>query len=108
MAREDVTRKLTAAGWGLFFIWVAIALLAELGAAVALLGIGIITLGCQMARRFFDLGLESFWVVVGCLLLLGGICHLLGVKLPIIPIVLILAGLAILASILKGKRPGQQ
>lgn len=107
MEKQEVGRKLTAAGWALFFIWVAAVLLAEFDAGVGLLGVGIITLGVQVARKCHELSLEGFWLAVGCLFLLGGICDLLAVKLPILPIVLILAGLVILASILKGKPPVQ-
>lgn len=108
MEKKDSARKLSAAGWALFCIWVAIAMLAKLETGIGLLGVGIITIAAQVARKCLGLRLEGFWVVVGGLFLLGGICDLLALELPIVPIVLILAGLVILASILKGDRPTQQ
>ena len=108
MAREDTARKLASAGWALFFIWIAIVLLAGLPAGIGLLGVGIITLAGQIARRCSGLPLEGFWAVVGCLFVLGSVGELMGVELPIVPIALILAGLVILVSVLKGKRPAAQ
>ena len=58
--RHHLAKKLDAAGWGLFFVWVGIALLADFHIGVGLLGIGIITLGGQAARKFLNLRLEWF------------------------------------------------
>ncbi len=44
-------KKLDAIGWGLFFIWKGAALIADVGWGVGLLGVGIITLGAQAARK---------------------------------------------------------
>jgi len=74
--KSELTRKLEAIGWGLFFIWMGIALLTDVGWGVGLLGVGIITLGCQAARRYYILKLEGFWVVVGLFFFLGGIWDL--------------------------------
>ncbi|MFC1694280.1 hypothetical protein ACFL1R_12320 [Candidatus Latescibacterota bacterium] len=42
--KAELARKLDAAGWGLFFIWIGIALLSNVGWGIGLLGMGIITL----------------------------------------------------------------
>jgi len=65
--RSEWARKLAAIGWGLFFIWVGVALFAHLGWGVGLLGVGIITLGVQATRKYFGLKLEGFWIAVGFL-----------------------------------------
>ena len=101
--RSDLIRKLDAAGWGLFSIWVGIALLTHAGWGKGLLGVGIITLGGQIARRYYNLKLECFWIVMGLLFVLGGIWELFGVELSPVPIVLIIAGLAVLVSIIRGR-----
>jgi hypothetical protein len=74
--RSELTRKLDAVGWGLFFIWMGIALLAHVGWGVGLLGVGIIILGGQAARRYYILKLEGFGVAVGLFFFLGGIWDL--------------------------------
>ena len=93
-----VNRRLDAAAWGLFFVWIGIALLANIGWGVTLLGVAVITLGAQLARRHFGLGVEGFWVGVGFLFLLGAAFELFGVEFRLVPIVLIVAGLALLYS----------
>ena len=93
-----VIRKLDAAVWGLFFLWVGVALLADVAWGLGLLGVGVITLGGQLGRKYFGLDVESFWVVVGLLFVLGGVWELFGVQFSLVPIVLIVAGVALLLS----------
>ena len=87
--RRAIDKKLEAIGWGVFFIWIGIVFLA---------GIGIITLGTQVARVAFGLRFEGFWLVVGSCFLLGGMWQLVQVQLPLLPILLILAGLALILA----------
>ena len=91
--------KLETIGWALFFIWVGIAFLLKLGFGIGLLGVGIITLGGQIARTYYKLKIEAFWVVIGILFLLGGFWELFEPRLPLVPVVLIVAGLVMLLSI---------
>ena len=101
--RNEVARKLGAVGWSLFFIWIGVALLMKVDVGIGLLGVGVITLGAQAARKYFNLKLEGFWVVVGLVFVIGGIWALFEPKLPLLPIVLIVAGLALLVSTFRGK-----
>lgn len=96
-----VAHKLDAAAWGLFFVWVGVALIANFGWGVGLLGVGVITLGGQLARKYFGLAIERFWVVAGLLLVLGGVWELLGLQFSLVPILLIVAGVALLVSALR-------
>ena len=100
---EVTAQKLDAVAWGLFFIWVGIAFLANLGWGIGLLGVGVLTLGMQAARKSMALALETFWVVVGLLFVLGGVWELLSVRVSLIPIICILAGVALLVSALSAK-----
>jgi hypothetical protein len=93
-----VAHKLDAIGWGLFFIWVGVALIADLGWGPGLLGVGAITVSVQLARRYFGLEVEGLWVGVGLLLVLGGLWELLGLQASLVPIVLIVAGTLLLLS----------
>jgi hypothetical protein len=102
--RSELTHKLQVVGWGLFFIWVGIAVLTKIEVGIGLLGVGIITLGMQAVRKYFNLKLEGFWVIVGLLFVIGGIWALFEPKVPLLPIVLIVAGLALIFSIFRGKR----
>ena len=102
--KSDLDKRLSTVGWALFFIWIGIAFLANFDFSVGLFGIGILTLGMQVARLFVGLKLEGFWVVVGILFVLGGLFGMLETKLPLVPILLILAGVVLLISIVRGKR----
>jgi hypothetical protein len=96
--------KLDAAGWGLFFIWVGAALLLDLSWGVGILGVAVIILLGQAARKYFGIALEGFWIVVGLLFLLGGFWELYKVEVNLVPILLIVAGAALLISIFRRRR----
>lgn len=98
-------RRLDAGGWGLFFIWVGIALATNVGWGVALVGVGLITLGVQAARRLLGLDLDRFSVTVGGLFVAGGIWKIVDVSVELFPLLCIVAGLALLVSALAGKLP---
>lgn len=95
--------RLSAIGWGLFFIWIGVVYLQDYGSAVGLLGVGIITLVMQAFRRIGGLAMEAFWVVIGLLFTLGGLWAIFEIDAPLVPIVLILAGLVLILSILRRK-----
>jgi hypothetical protein len=101
--QTHAAKMLEVAGWALFFIWIGISFLAKFHIGVGLVGIALITLGGQIARKFYGLKLEGFWVIVGLLFLLGGIWELFTPKIPLVPILLIVAGAVLLGSILLGK-----
>lgn len=101
--RHDLSEKLDASGWALFFIWVGIAFLADVGWGWGLLGVGVIILGEAGVRRYLDLNIEGFWIVCGTLFLLGGLWELLQVPWPLVPALLILCGLAVLWGAFTGK-----
>ena len=101
--RSDLDRKLDRAGWGLSFIWIGIAFLAEVGIGVGLLGVGVIILAAQLARKLLSVKVQGFWIVVGFLFVAGGLAELLGAELSWPPIVAIAAGLALIVSIFTGK-----
>jgi hypothetical protein len=61
-----------------------------------LLGVGILTLGMQGARRLFDVGVEGFWVVIGLGFVVAGFWELWNINVPLAPIILIAVGIALL------------
>lgn len=105
--RLVIAHKLDSVGWGLFFLWIGVALLAHVGWGIGLLGVGIITLGGQVARKCLSLRLEAFSVVVGLLFLLGGVWELFSVQISLVPVLCIVVGVVLLVSALVG-RPGDQ
>jgi len=94
----NLIRKLDAFGWGLFLVWLGIVLLAKAETSVALLGIGIIMLGVQLARVVLKLRLEGFWFVAGLLFIIGALWQLANTRIPLVPILLIAAGVALVLT----------
>lgn len=95
--------RLSALGWGLFFVWVGVVMLLDFGSAIGALGVGIITLGVQVVRKLFGLALEGFWVAVGVVFAAGGIWALYEINLPLVPVLLVVAGVILLISALRSK-----
>jgi hypothetical protein len=107
-SKRALAKNLDTAGWGLFFIWVGIAFLAPVSWGVGLLGVGIITLAGQLARKYVGLPIEGFWLFVGALFLLGGLSEVLGLRFgsgaisgALVPILCIVAGAMLLLSSLR-------
>ena len=98
---EDI---LDGVGWGLFFLWVGIALLFDVGWGIGLIGVGVITLAEQATRKYYKLGLEGFWIVFGLVLILGGVWELLQIQVDLVPILFIIAGIVVLISVMRGKK----
>lgn len=96
MKQHDRAGLFDAFGWALFFIWVGVAWLAGLSFGIGLLGVAIITLGMQAARKLFDVKVEGFWILVGLAFAIGAIWELLNIQLPLAPLALIAIGLALL------------
>jgi energy-coupling factor transporter transmembrane protein EcfT len=65
MDGRPTAHKLDAIGWGLFFMWIGIAALANLGWGMGLVGVGFLIIAGQLARMYMRLRFEAFWVVIG-------------------------------------------
>lgn len=57
--KKDVCRKIDAIGWGMFFIWIGIAVLADLGWGIGMIGVGLIILGGFAARTHLTASTSS-------------------------------------------------
>lgn len=92
--RVTTEKRLEVGTWGVFFVWMGVALLASLPWGAWLLGVGVIILAAQGARRATALRVEGFWIVAGALFAIGGISQLARIEIHIalIPILCILAG----------------
>ena len=100
---DNLTRRLHATAWGLFFVWIGVAVLANLGWSWTLVGLGLIMLGEQMARTRFDLKINGLWTACGAIFLIGGLWEVFRFDWPLAPLLLILVGLGILWNALLGK-----
>jgi len=104
--RKALRRKIDAIGWSLFFIWIGICMIGDFESSLTLLGIGLILLGGQAARKYYSLEVEMFWVIVGFLFLAGGLWDILGLNVPFGAAILILIGVLGLFKTLR--RQGDQ
>ena len=105
---STLEKKLDEWGWGLFFIWVAIAFLANVGWGVGLMGVGIITLGEQAARVLFGLKLDGFWTVLGLVFVVSGSWELMFEStFPLIPVGLFMIGVTFIWSAVRGSFAGR-
>lgn len=93
-------RRVDAFGWALSFIWLGVALLANVGWAWLLIGLGAITLGSQAALRAYHEKTSGFWIACGLVLLASGLWQLFGLTWPLMPILFILLGVGFLWSAL--------
>jgi hypothetical protein len=102
---STVEKKMDAVGWALFFIWTGVAFLTHISWGVGLLGVGVIVIGSQLARKYYHFGLQGFSVVIGGIFILAGIRELAGLEFGLLPILCVVAGLALLLSLVKfGKK----
>lgn len=99
-----VDRRIDAIGWGLFFLWVGIGLAAHVGWSVGLLGVAVITIGVQLWRKYLKLRMDAFWLILGGLFGIVGIACLLGLRVDVVPLLFIAAGLFLLVSTLRFRR----
>ena len=51
-SRKKLHQTLDALGWGLFFIWIGIAFLADVGWGIGCIGVGVIILGMLGIRIY--------------------------------------------------------
>ncbi len=102
LPRDTKDKQLDAGTWGVFFVWLGISFLAHVPWGVWLLGVGVIILGAQLARRILGVRLDGFWIVAGAIFVLGGISEIapFGISVAIIPVLCIIAGLGLLAKAL--------
>jgi hypothetical protein len=100
------TRTIDRLGWGVLLIWVGVAVLANVGWSISLFGVGLIVVGVQLARKYFELNVDWFRLVLGLCLTVGGVLRMLGIdwnqpplRTWLVPSLLIAAGVAVLATI---------
>lgn len=88
---------LDAVSWAALLIWFGSSWLAGLSFGYILVGAGIVMLLAETARYWSGIGVEGFWVLIGCGFFAAGYWDLWNVGIPLAPIVLIAAGIGLLA-----------
>lgn len=108
---KALNRNYEAIAWGALFIWWGVTeMLPSLPDGTGALGIGLILIGVNVARRLNDIPVRGFSITVGILALIWGILELFGAllslpfEIPIFAILLIVLGAIILAPPLSGKQ----
>lgn len=102
--KRALERKVDAGSWGLFFVWLGLGLLLDINDAIWLLGVAAIVLVTQALRNRLSLRVEGFWVVVGLCFLLGGVWELFSVSVELVPVLLVLGGVALLITAFRTNR----
>lgn len=97
---EGLGQRLDAMGWGLFLVMLGGLWLVpdEWGVPEGtwLIGTGVIVLGLILVRYLSGLQVSGFWLFLGALALGTGLASVLGLDLPVFPILLVIAGAGIL------------
>ncbi len=108
---QTMHRNFEAIAWGAIFIWWGITeLVVSLPEGIGLIGIGLILISVNVARRLSGVSISWFSTTLGILALVWGGLELLGVlinlpyELPVFAILLIVLGVLILAPELTGRR----
>ena len=99
---QGFERQLDGVSWGLFFVWIGVAILFNLGWSWGLLGVAAIVLGGAAVRRIKGLPTEGFWVAVGVVLLLCAVWEFFAISWPMLPVLIIAFGLVMLLRAFRG------
>lgn len=101
--KEGLTHKISIFGWGLFLVWLGLFQWIHFRMGFFLLGLGAIILAVQASRKYFALKQENFWIVAGIFCIVGGLWDLIETDLPLVPLLLIIAGFVLILSAIWGR-----
>ena len=105
--KRALNKRLESAAWGLFLVMLGLLWLVpeeQVPQDAWLLGAGVILLGLNAIRYLKGIRPNGFTVFLGVLGVLLGVGGLLGVDLPVWPILIILAGLSMVWGTLFRKK----
>ena len=106
--QEELGQRLDAIGWGLFLLMLGgLWLVPEewgMPEGAWLIGAGVIILGLIAVRYITGLQVSGFWLFLGALAFGTGLASVLGLDLPVFPILLVIAGAGILLKPLFDRR----
>ena len=96
---QIIGKRIDAIGWALFFIMIGgigLAPKESVPEGAWLIGVGLIMLGGNAARHLNGLKVVGFTIVLGLIALGIGLSIMLGLDLPVFPILLVIVGLSII------------
>jgi hypothetical protein len=97
LRRRDLNRRLETLSWGLFLIMLGgLALVRDVPEGTWLLGTGVIMLGLNAVRLLLGIRASWFTLLLGTFAVLAGLGSVLGVAIPVGPLMIILIGAAII------------
>jgi len=102
----SLNRRLESVSWAVFLIMIGCLWLVPKGTvhgSTWLFGAGAIMIGLNVVRLAVGIKPSGFTLVIGALAIAAGVCDVAGVKLRVIPILLILAGVGIILKPLLDK-----
>ena len=102
-ANSTFSRSIDTIGWASFFVWVGIALLANLSWTVALVGTATIILAVQAILFARGERLDVFMLALGVVVLIGAVTDVYGSIWSLFPALLIVIGIAMFADTLRGR-----
>jgi hypothetical protein len=91
--------------WGAFFIWIGVAIFANVSWGWWFVGVGIIILVSETIRRTRGLAASGFWIVCGAMFLVGGVWEILNITISLAPFFLIAFGLVVVWKAIAGDHP---
>ena len=98
---QAISKRINAIGWALFFIMIGCLWMIpeeSVPESTWLIGAGIIMLGTNFFRYVYGIKAVGFTLVIGILALATGIGAILGIEIPVFPILIVLIGLHIIFS----------
>ena len=105
--KQSLEKKIDAIGWALFLIMIGGLLLLPKGSVPEgtwLVGTAVIIFASSIIRYFNELKISGFWIVLGLIALGAGLSDILGVNIPVFPILIIIIGASIIIRPLIDKK----
>jgi len=104
--KQSLAHTIDSIGWAVFFIWTGVALLVGVDFTWFLIGTAVIILGVEAMLRLKGEKIDVFVSAVGLVLLGGAIADTFGSPWYLIPVLLIVIGLAMLATTVRAEVSG--
>jgi hypothetical protein len=97
---NELAGRLDRVAWAIFFIWVGAALLLEIPWGWFLMGVSAVIFAAQFARWWLKIDIDGFWALCGLVFLASAMWSLFDFHWPLMAILLIVLGLALLGKVL--------